>query len=117
MITAIFVKEPATLTFATSENLFLEEMAQPTRRTPLTAGQPTVVQVGSGVFKVLSKQAVSVSASVSAAVAVSLDDKDGGPIDPPKLVQPLRQLMPHMDVASVRQFLYASPAFSVAAPT
>ncbi|HEX3764147.1 MAG TPA: hypothetical protein VHW23_35885 [Kofleriaceae bacterium] len=108
MITAIFVKEPATLTFATSENLFLEEMAQPSRRTPLTAGQNTVVQVGSGVFKVHSTTDVSVSASTtSVRVAVSPQDKDGGN-DPPKLLVAMTQLMPDMDVTSVRQFLFAT---------
>jgi hypothetical protein len=118
MITAIFVNSPTTLTFATSEELVLEEMAQPSRRTPLIAGQDTPVEVGSGVFKVHSKRPVAVSASTAAiGVAVTPNDKDGG-IDPPKLLTPMAQLIPGLDIASAHRFLFTvTPALDAAAPT
>lgn len=110
MITAIFVKDSATLTFATSENLFLEEMAQPSRRTPLNAGQNTVVKVGSGVYRVQSKIAVAVSADAPIGIATA-NDKDGGPIDPPKLVQllnPMGSVISGLETASIHRFMFSA---------
>ena len=114
MITAIFVKNPTTLTFATSEELVLEEMTTG-RQTPLNVGENTAVNVGSGVFKVHSKRPVAVSATTTPiGVAITADDKDGGN-DPPKLLIPMAQLIPGLDLASAHRFIFI-PAFSKPAP-
>lgn len=111
MITAIFVKTPTTLTFATSEDVFLEEM-NTGRRTKLSAGQSTPVEVGSGLCRVQSKREVAVSASTAAVqIAITPEDKDGGN-DPPKLVTLMDQLSPGvgkaMSQSNPRRFLFSN---------
>lgn len=120
MITAIYVKDNTQLTIATREELFLEQMGT-NERTLLNPGEGNVVKVGRGVFRVQSKQAVTVTASTPVIhVGFVSEDKDGGPIDQPKggvvgpshSVMPPPGFMPELDAAAVRKFLFSAKGAS-----
>lgn len=110
MITAIFVKDSATLTFALdpaeTKKPQLEQMGLPASSKPLTTGLQ--VKVGTGVFRVLSGKRVTVQADAPIGL-VTADDKDGGPIDPPKLLKllnPTAQPLSGLDENAVHSFVF-----------
>jgi hypothetical protein len=85
MITAIFTDQKTTLTIETPEELNLEQLGLETPLARLVPGVNQVV-VGAGVFKVLSKTALRVSADApNLYVASTLNTKDSGFPDPPRL--------------------------------
>ncbi|HEY0480659.1 MAG TPA: hypothetical protein VGD37_24250 [Kofleriaceae bacterium] len=83
MRTAIITrKDKTTLNIVTSEELYLEQLGRAEPRIKLNNGVNEVA-VGAGVFRVLSKSPVRVTADTQdTQVAFTTDDKDGGPIDP-----------------------------------
>jgi hypothetical protein len=93
MITVIYTAKAAKLTIDAThiaERLSLQQMerdGQATQKQLLGAGTVTVVNVGAGVFKVLS-DAVHITTDLAGAdeAKVSIiDNKDDPPPDPPKL--------------------------------
>lgn len=75
-------KDKTTLTIQTSEDLYLEQMGVADQRIKLTRGVNNV-PVGAGVFRVLSKAPVSVTADAQdVQITTTTGDKDGGPIEP-----------------------------------
>jgi|SRR6185295_20369113 len=113
MITAIYLKDKAELTIVTQEDLFLEEMKDPSRRTPLRTGT-TTVSVDGGVFKVHSTKPIKVSADTTFHTAVSATDKNGT-LDPPKAMLPPSGFMATQpNEAAIMSFIF--PAKGMAAP-
>jgi hypothetical protein len=101
MRTAIFTTAPTTLTIETSETLQLEQMggAAPVR---LTHGRNTV-QIGRGVFRLVSMYEVRVAAESSDAHVMStMNDKDGDFPEPQKADEL------HVDRGALREFFQPS---------
>jgi hypothetical protein len=98
MITAIVTANDTKLTIITLEELFLEQMGPTVQRTKLIQGVNDIV-LKAGVFKVQSKKGVRVKAGgQSFDMAVTPNDKDGGPIE-------LSHLVPSLDRPEVVTFL------------
>ena len=76
--TIITRKDRTTLTIETSEDLFLEKTGAADHRIKLTRGVNNI-PVGAGVFRVLSKAPVNVTADAPDVEITTIgDDKDGG---------------------------------------
>ena|SRR5689334_1984535 len=114
MITAIYVKDEAQLTIVTQEDLYLEEMKNPSRRTPLRTGT-TPVPVTNGVFKVHSTKPVTVTADPATQVHVAVSQLDkNGTLDPPKAMLPPDGFMLELAHTDVMTFIF--PAKGMTAP-
>lgn len=75
-------KDKTTLTIETSEDLYLEQTGVADHRIKLTRNVNNIVPVGAGVFWILSRQPVSVTADSLDVQITTTGDKDGGPIEP-----------------------------------
>ena len=107
MITAIFTTNKTTLTIETSEMLTLVQMGREDQPIELTEGVNNI-PVGAGVFQVLSKALVRVTADTPDLYVAytTTNTKDGGFPDPPKSVT-VDSVKLNIDSTAVRQFFDA----------
>jgi len=107
MRTVILTTQKTALSIQTSEALHLEAMAMPGQTMApaaiaLSAG-PNSVTVNAGVFRVISRNAVGVSAPGGAVqILATANDKDGNWPDPQSAMQEL-----HIDTTALRSFVPA----------
>jgi hypothetical protein len=107
MRTVIMTTQKTSLNIQTSESLQLEAMAMPGQTTApaaisLSAGANSVT-VGAGVFKLVSRNAIGVSAPGGAVhILATANDKDGNWPDPQATMQALK-----IDNTALRSFVPA----------
>src|SRR5262249_26239465 len=82
MITMIYAAEAMTVNIQASEAVSLEQVDSDNAASKALGAGEHSVQLGRGVFRVLSKKAVGVT--VSQAHIVAMNNKDWPPPDPPK---------------------------------
>lgn len=86
-VTAILTTKAATLTIATMQDVLLEKKDDEAPPQKLGTGIHTDIQISSGVFRMVSKQGVRVTAPASDIHVVTFD-KQGGPIEFAKILPP-----------------------------
>jgi hypothetical protein len=104
MITAIFIDHKTTLTIETTEEANLEQMGREATPIPLKKGS-SQIDVGPGVFRVLSNQSVRVTAPTQIYVETA-GSKDPPPDPPPGITL-------QIDPVAVKAFFTAGKGISI----